>query len=70
MENKILKTKQAATYIGVCPWKLRNLVHAGKIAYISDGDATSALRFRVKHLDEYLERYTVLATPEFRASAA
>lgn len=68
MENKVLKTKEAATYLGVSPWKLRNLVHEGKVAYISDGDNTSALRFRVKHLDEYLERYTVPAG--FTACAA
>ena len=40
------------------------------MAYLSDGDNTSALRFRVKHLEEYLERYTVPAATDFRASAA
>jgi hypothetical protein len=40
------------------------------MAYISDGDNTSALRFRVKHLDEYLEKYTVPAATDFQASAA
>jgi excisionase family DNA binding protein len=70
MEDKVLKTKEAAKYLAVSPWKLRNLVHEGKVAYISDGDATSALRFRVKHLEEYLERYTVPAAPDFSASAA
>ncbi|MDR3676925.1 MAG: helix-turn-helix domain-containing protein [Acidobacteriota bacterium] len=70
MENKVLKTKSAAAYLAVSPWKLRNLVHEGKMAYISDGDNTSALRFRVKHLDDYLERYTVPAATDFRASSA
>jgi hypothetical protein len=70
MENKVLKTRAAAAYLAISPWKLRNLAHEGKVAYISDGDATSALRFRVKHLDEYLERYTVPAATDFRANAA
>ena len=70
MENKVLKTKAAAAYLAISPWKLRNLIHEGKMAYISDGDNTSALRFRVKHLDEYLERYTVPTTADISASSA
>ena len=70
MENKVLKTKAAAAYLAISPWKLRNLVHEGKMAYISDGDNTSALRFQVKHLDDYLERCTVPATADISASAA
>jgi len=56
MESKVMKTKEAARYIGVSPWKLRKLVREGKVAYISDGDATSALRFLAADLDEYLSR--------------
>ena len=69
MESKVMRTREAAKYIGVSPWKLRNLVHEGRLAYLSDGDNTSALRFRVKHLDEYLERYTVPAATDISASA-
>jgi excisionase family DNA binding protein len=61
--ERVFRTKEAAEYIGVSPWKLRKLVHEGRLAYLSDGDNTSALRFRVKHLEEYMERYTVPATP-------
>jgi excisionase family DNA binding protein len=70
MENKVMRTREAAKYLAISPWKLRKLAHEGKVAYISDGDATSALRFLVKHLDEYLERYTVPAAPDFSACAA
>jgi len=70
MENRVLKTKAAAAYLAISPWKLRKLVHQGRLAYLSDGDATSALRFRVKHLEEYLEKYTVPAAPDFPACAA
>ena len=70
MENKVLKTKEAAKYLAVSPWKLRNLVHEGKVAHISDGDTTSALRFLVADLDEYLNRCRVPAAPDFSACAA
>jgi excisionase family DNA binding protein len=70
MESKVMRTREAARYVGVSPWKLRNLVHEGKVAYISDGDATSALRFLVKDLDDYLNRCRVPATPDYSASAA
>jgi excisionase family DNA binding protein len=70
MENKVLKTKAAAAYLGVSPWKLRRLVHDGRVAYLSDGDNTSALRFLVADLDDYLNRCRVPAAPDFSACAA
>ena len=70
MENKVMRTREAARYIGVSPWKLRNLAHEGKGAYISDGDNTSALRFLVADLDEYLNRCRVPAAPDFSVRAA
>ncbi|MGO9274291.1 MAG: helix-turn-helix domain-containing protein [Terriglobia bacterium] len=70
MESKVMRTREAAKYVGVSPWKLRNLVHEGRVAYISDGDATSALRFLVRDLDDYLNRCRVPATLDFSASAA
>jgi excisionase family DNA binding protein len=70
MESKVMRTREAAKYIGVSPWKLRNLVHEGRLAYLSDGDSTSALRFLVEDMDDYLTRCRVPATPDFSASAA
>jgi len=61
MESRVLRTKEAARYIGVSPWKLRNLVHDAKVAYVSDGEATSALRFLQSDLDDYLARNRVPA---------
>jgi excisionase family DNA binding protein len=69
MENKVMRTKEATRYIGVSPWKLRKLVHEGRLAYLSDGDATSALRFLVADLDDYLGRCRVPAVPDFSARA-
>jgi len=65
MESKVMRTREAARYIGVSPWKLRKLVHDGRVAYLSDGDNTSALRFLVEDLDDYLGRCRVPAAPDF-----
>jgi excisionase family DNA binding protein len=65
-----MRTREAAKYLAISPWKLRKLVHEGRVAYISDGDSTSALRFLVADLDEYLSRCRVPAAPDFSASAA
>jgi len=70
VENKVLKTKAAAAYLAISPWKLRKLVHQGRLAYLSDGDATSALRFHVDDLNDYLNRCRVPAAPDFSACAA
>jgi excisionase family DNA binding protein len=70
MENKVMRTREAAKYLAISPWKLRKLVRKGRVAYISDGDSTSALRFLVADLDKYLSRCRVPAAPDFSASAA
>jgi hypothetical protein len=40
------------------------------VAYLSDGDNTSALRFLVADLDDYLGRCRVPAALDFSARAA
>jgi len=52
---RILKTKQAARYLGVSAWKLRNLVQAGEIPYIP-GEGTSPWLFDKQDLDNWVER--------------
>lgn len=64
MENKVMRTREAAKYLAISPWKLRRLAHEGKVAYISDDDATSALRFLVADLDGYLNKCRVPASSE------
>jgi excisionase family DNA binding protein len=70
MENKVMRTREAAKYLAISPWKLRKLVHEGRIAFISDGDSTSALRFLVDDLDDYLSRCRVPAAPGFSTCTA
>jgi len=53
---RLVKTKQAAEYLAISEWKLRNLVQQGLIPYIEDGGGTSPWRFDIRDLDEYVER--------------
>jgi microsomal dipeptidase-like Zn-dependent dipeptidase len=58
---EILRTSAASKYLDVSPWKLRQLVKAGKISFISEGDNTSPLRFLVSDLDAYIAKCRVPA---------
>jgi len=53
---RLVKTKQAAEYLAISQWKLRNLVQQGAIPYIEDGGGTSPWRFDLRDLDAYIER--------------
>jgi excisionase family DNA binding protein len=52
---RLLKTQQAARYLGISAWKLRNLVQSGEIAYIP-GDGTTPWLFDKQDLDSWIER--------------
>jgi len=53
---RLVKTKQAAEYLAISQWKLRNLVQQGLIPYVEDGGGTSPWRFDVRDLDAYIKR--------------
>jgi excisionase family DNA binding protein len=50
----MLKTNDAAAYLGISPWKLRNLVQSGEIGYIPS-DSTSPWLFDKQDLDRWIE---------------
>jgi len=52
---RLLKTRQAAQYLSVSPWKLRNLVQSDEMPYIP-GEGTSPWLFDIKDLDNWIER--------------
>jgi excisionase family DNA binding protein len=52
---RVLKTKQAAQYLSISAWKLRNLVQAGEIPCIL-GDGTGSWLFDIQDLDNWIER--------------
>jgi len=61
MDSKVMRTREAAKYLAISPWKLRQLVKAGKISFISEGDHTSPIRFLVSDLDAYIAKCRVPA---------
>jgi excisionase family DNA binding protein len=54
VEPRVLKTNDASMYLGISPWKLRNLVQSGQISYIA-GDGTSPWLFDKQDLDRWVE---------------
>jgi excisionase family DNA binding protein len=52
----LLRTKEAAPYLGISAGKLRHLVQAGKLPFIEDEDR-SPWRFDVRDLDAYIEQH-------------
>jgi excisionase family DNA binding protein len=51
---RLLKTNDAAAYLGMSDWKLRSLVQSGEISYIA-GDGTSPWLFDKQDLDRWIE---------------
>jgi excisionase family DNA binding protein len=51
----LLRTQEAAHYLSISPWTLRNLVHNGELPVISDREG-SPWRFDQRDLDSYVER--------------
>ena len=54
VEPRVLKTNDAAAYLSISPWKLRNLVQSGEMPYIS-GEGTSPWLFDKQDLDHWVE---------------
>ncbi len=52
--RRLLKTREAASYLAVSPWKLRKLVQDSKLPYVSDNDG-SPWRFDLRDLDSYID---------------
>jgi excisionase family DNA binding protein len=55
---RLLKTRDAARYLGMSAWKVRNLVQCGEIACIL-GDGTSPWLFDRLELDRWIENRKV-----------
>jgi excisionase family DNA binding protein len=52
-QPRLLRTKQAAAYLGCSPWKLRELVRAEKLPHVALGEGV--WRFDVHDLDKLIE---------------
>lgn len=51
----MLRTKEAAAYLSVSPWKLRRLVQDGLLPIVQENEGT-AWRVDVRDLDGFIER--------------
>ena len=50
--DRVLKTREAAEYLGISVWTLRDHVHAGRLHYLPGG----AWRFDRDDLDEFVKQ--------------
>jgi excisionase family DNA binding protein len=56
---RLFRTKDAAHYLGMSPWALRQEVSKGDLPFISSGDHTSSWKFDRLDLDAWVERHRV-----------
>jgi excisionase family DNA binding protein len=54
LARRLMRTREAAYYLGSSMWKIRRLVQDGLLPYVSDSDGGRWL-FDVKDLDAYID---------------
>jgi excisionase family DNA binding protein len=59
--KRLLKTQEAADYLSISPWMLRQLVSNEQLSVVRIG---AALRFDIRDLDAYVSRQKQLTTGE------
>jgi excisionase family DNA binding protein len=52
--RRMLKTREAAEYLGISVWTLRKLAHGGKLPFLQNGDGWAT--FDLRDLDAYVDR--------------
>jgi excisionase family DNA binding protein len=54
--QRLLRTKQAAAYLNMSPWKIRKLILDRRLPVVQDADGAPFL-LDVHDLDSYIERH-------------
>lgn len=54
VRRRMLKTREAAEYLGISAWTIRDLAKTGKLPYLQNGDGW--LTFDLRDLDAYVDR--------------
>ena len=54
--KRLVRLKEAAGYLSLSPWKLRNLVWAGRLPVVQDCEGSPFL-FDQRDLDSYVEEH-------------
>jgi excisionase family DNA binding protein len=57
--KRLLRTKEAAHYLGMSTWSLRQEVNNGELHFVSSGEHTSSWKFDVRDLDAWIERHKI-----------
>lgn len=55
INQRLLRTKQAAAYLSISQWKLRRLTQDGRLPYVQDCEGAPFL-FDVRDLDMYIDK--------------
>jgi excisionase family DNA binding protein len=53
--RRLLRTREAAAYLSISPWKLRRLVQDGALPIVQDSEG-AAWRVDLRDLDGFIER--------------
>lgn len=54
--KRLLRTREAAAYLSVSPWKLRRLIQDGLLPVVQENEG-AAWRVDVRDLDAFVERH-------------
>ena len=67
IQQRLIRTRQAAEYLGMSEWKLRRLIQDGLLPHLHDGEGSPFL-LDIRDLDAYVEKHKHLGTddPIFR----
>ena|ERR1700722_20628195 len=57
--QRLFRTRDAANYLGMSTWAIRQEVSKGELPFISSGEHTSSWKFDVGDLDAWVERHRV-----------
>ena len=60
LQKRLLRTKEAASYLSVSPWKLRAFVHEGTLPHIQMDADDGSWRFDVADLDKFISNRRVV----------
>ena len=53
--KRLLRLKEAASYLGISPWKLREMAHQGEVPYVRFAE-NGMMLFDVRDLDVHIDR--------------
>jgi len=63
LQRRLIRTKEAATYLAMSEWKLRRLIQDGAVPYIQNQDNGPFL-IDLRDLDNYIESHKSNGGPE------